>query len=325
MFTNSTKKNTRIFYLEPTWGNSIYAYYFGTIKEIMRIGWDVKIITKKIKSVIELKEIGLRDDDVIIFGYGWIGSDYLHEIYGIEELKNKKICFFHKLQNNYAQKVLFIKNSQIDLILSSTPKTKTIKEDTNINTVLFPYGFDHRLFGTNPNKTKRFDIGFSGALHKTNNYEKDTEFSSHNLRHRAQEKISKYFAGKKFMNGADTLWNRIKSERSYSNILQKSKIWLSTTGPMFDMSARYFQVAGSSSICLSDEIPKEYENIFIKDQNVLVFRKDCSDILDTIANALEDSKKLKAMAIFSRNDALKNHTYKKRGEQLCNLIEKIKN
>ena len=314
----------RLVLLEPIWGNNTYPYYFGTMKEVIRSGVEVEIITEKITSVKDLEKIGLKDEDILIFVYGWLGSEYFHAIEGIENLKNIKICFFHKPFNNYEQKVKFIRESNFALLLSSTPKTKKIKDDTQVETTLFPYGCDSRIFGLHPQKHKKFDIGFSGALHNSIHY-KGVEFASSDLRFRAQQKISKFFAGKKFMNGSDNIWYRIKSTQSYAKVLQKSKVWLSTTGPMNDMSSRYFEVAGSSTISLTNEIPKEYSSIFKDKENVLVFKNDCSNLLDKLANALEDSKHLQEMALHAKNDVMNNHTYIKRSEELLELIEELKN
>tara|TARA_B100000212_G_C27352849_1_gene524471 strand:+ start:678 stop:1652 length:975 start_codon:yes stop_codon:yes gene_type:complete len=319
----ATKSFPKIILIEPIWGNNTYPYYFGTIKEVFNSGVNFSIIKEKITSVKDIKKIGLKDEDVIIFGYGWLGSEYFHKIEGIEDLKNLKLCFFHKPFNNYMKKVKFVRESNFSLLLSSTPKTRKFNKDTNIKTILFPYGCDNRIFGLYPQKNKKFDIGFSGALHNSIHY-KGVEFASQDLRFRAQEKISKYFAGKKFLNGSDNIWYRIKSTKSYARVLQKSKIWLSTTGPMNDMSSRYFEVAGSSSISLTNNIPEEYGSIFKDKKNVIVFKNDCSNILDKLANAIEDSKNLKEMALFARNEVMKNHTYIKRSEELITLIEKLK-
>ena len=319
-----TKKTIpRIILIEPIWGNNTYPYYFGTIKEVIKAGYEVLIIKEKIKKYSELKNKGLRRDDILIFGYGWLGSEYFHEIDGLQDMNNIKICFFHKPFNNYKEKINFIKKSNFSILLSSTPKTKKFKKDTNTDTVLFPYGCDDKIFGLNPNKSKKYDIGFSGALHNAVHY-KGVEFSSQNLRFRAQQKICKYFSGRKFMNGSDNIWSRIKSTKRYAAVLQRSKIWLSTTGPMNDMSSRYFEVNGSSSICLTNSIPEEYKKIFKDKENVLVFKNNCSNLLDTLANILENQKKLQEMAIYSRDFVMRNHTYTKRAIELVEIIEKLR-
>ena len=159
---NSLKKKPkkimpRIILLEPIWGNNTYPYYFGTIKEVILSGYEVVIIKEKIKNCSDLKNNGLKTDDILIFGYGWLGSEYFHEIERLEDLENIKICFFHKPFNNYNEKIEFIKKSKFSILLSSTPKTDKFKEDTDTETVLFPYGCDDKIFGLNPNKTKRYE------------------------------------------------------------------------------------------------------------------------------------------------------------------------
>lgn len=321
--TNLSKANTRIFYIEPQWGDKTYPYYFGTMKEVMETGIEVIVISNKITSIQDLKKIGLQNEDVIIFGYGWLGTELFYEIEGLQDLNNIKICFFHKPFNNLNQKIDFVINSDFSLLLSSTPQTSNFQKLTNIKTVLFPYACDNKIFGLRPNVFKKYDIGFSGALHNAVHY-KDIEFAGTNLRFKAQEKISKYYGGKKFLHGSDNIWMRIRSIHSYAKRLQKSKMWLSTSGPMHDMSSRYFEAAGSSAICLTNTIPKEYSKIFKNGENVIVFKEDCSNLIDSIANTIEDVKGLEAMAQHTRNYIMKNHTYIKRAEELLTLITKIK-
>lgn len=323
MESTLSKSSTQIFLLEPKWGNNTYPYYFGTIKEVITSGIKVKVIHNKIKSVMELKKSGLRDDDIIIFGYGWLGSEIFYNIEGLQDLKNIKICFFHKPFNNLDEKVNFVINSGFSLLLSSTPQTSKFQEMTNTKTILFPYACDSRIFGLKPNTSKKYDIGFSGALHNSIHY-KNIEFAGTNLRFKAHQKIAKYYGGKKFLNGSDNIWFRIRSTRAYAKSIQKSKLWLSTTGPMHDVSPRYFEVTVSSAICLTNSIPKEYSKIFKKGENVIVFKEDCSDLLDSIANIIEDEKRLEAMARHARNEILENHTYIKRAKALINLIEELK-
>ena len=319
---NLSKINIRIFLVEPKWGDNTYPYYFGTIKEVIRSGIEVKIISNKIQSTQDFKKMGLQDDDIIIFGYGWFGNDQFYDIEGLQDLKNIKICFFHKAQNHIDQKINFVKDNNFSLSLSSIPQTSRFEKLTNTKTVLFPYACDSRIFGLNPDKFKKYDIGFSGALH--NNKHKNMEMPGSNLRFAAQEKISNYYGGKKFLNGSDNIWARIRSTRSYAKRLQQSKMWLSTPGPMYDMSSRYFETGGSLAICLTSSIPKEYAKIFKNGENVIVFKDDCSNLLDSIANTIEDEKGLEAMAKHARNEVMKNHTYIKRAEELLILIEQIR-
>lgn len=316
------KLNCRIILIEPQWGNNMYPYYFGTMKEVINSGVEVKVISDRITSVLDLKKVGLRNDDVIIFGYGWLGNELFNEIEGLQDLENIKICFFHKPFNNLKEKIKFVKGSNFSLLLSSTPRTSDFQMHTEIKTVLFPYACDDRVFGKKSRKFKKYDIGFSGALHNAQHY-KDVVFSSSNLRYRAQYKISKYFSGKQFLNGSDNIRSRIRSTRSYAAVLEKSKMWLSTTGPMNDMSSRYFEVAGSGAICLTNAIPDEYAHIFKDGENIKVFSEDCSNLLDTLAGALEDCENLNEMSLHAKNEIMKNHTYVKRSEELLNLIKEM--
>ena len=105
MISERNKNFPRIFLLEPKWGNNTYPYYFGSIKEVMLKGINTVIVKEKISSVEDLKKNGLKKSDIIIFGYGWLGSELFEDITGIEDLNNLKNCFFFKSFNNYTSKI----------------------------------------------------------------------------------------------------------------------------------------------------------------------------------------------------------------------------
>ena len=65
-------QHTKIYLIDPKWGDNTYPYYFGTMKEVIKSGADVVIIKEKIKSVTELVACGLSKRDVVVFGYGWL-------------------------------------------------------------------------------------------------------------------------------------------------------------------------------------------------------------------------------------------------------------
>ena len=313
------QKIPRIIYIDPIWGNNTYPYYFGTIKEIDRLGNNIYFEKKHIKSVREIADGNLGHDDILIFGLGFLGSEFFWEIEGLKDIKNKKICYYHKPFNNQNEKDIFVRESRFDILLSTTPGIQDIKKRTGIDTLLFPYGCDDNVFGLKENPKKKYDIGFSGALHNVNHY-KDVSFSSPNLRDRAQSKIKKYFGGKKYFNGSDSFWKRIFSQHRYARILASSRLWLSTTGPLHDMSSRYFEVGGSGAIPLTNNIPKDYQHIFRDGENIVTFNEDCSNILDRLSDTLDRDNELKDMSKNLRNEVLKSHTYKVRAIELIKII-----
>jgi len=312
----------RIIYLDPKWGDNKYPYYFGTIKEVALLGFEIIHEVRSVKSVKELANGNLKIDDIIVFGLGWFGSEYFWSIEGLHELENKKICFYHKPFNNQEEKDNFVRSSNIDILLSTTPGIKDIELRTKTKTILFPYACNENVFGLNENPKKKYDVGFSGALHAATHY-KGVAFSSPDLRVRAQYKIDKYFGGKKFINGSDKVWKRMRSDAKYARVLASSKTWLSTTGPLHDMSSRYFEVSVSRTVPLTNNIPNDYKHIFRDEENIIVFKEDCSNLLDKLSDAIEKGGLLDEMAGNLRNEILKNHTYKHRAKEFLEIMESI--
>ena len=312
----------RIIYLDPKWGNNMYPYYFGTISELALLGVEIIHEVGQIKSVKELAGGNLRVDDVIVFGLGWFGTEYFWNIDGLDELKNRKIVYYHKPFNNQGEKDQFIRTSNIDILLSTTPGVSDIEARTNTKTILFPYACNDRVFGLKDSPKKKYDVGFSGALHAATHYD-GVAFSSPDLRVRAQYKIDKYFAGKKFINGSDKVWKRMRSDSKYAGVLASSKTWLSTTGPLHDMSSRYFEVSCSRTVPLTNRIPDDYSHIFKADENVIVFKEDCSNLLDKLSDSIENGKVLDEMACNLRDEGLPNHSYKVRAKELLTVMESL--
>ena len=312
----------RIIYFEPKWGNNTYPDYFGVLNELMNLDLDVQLVTSPIRSISELDDFVLKPSDALIFGYGWFGEGHLHHVEGLDQLSNKKIIFFHKPFNNLTEKINFVKNNNFDLLLSSTPGIKKLSDQTGIKSKLFSYGCDSRVFGLHPNRKKKYDVGFSGAFHDKAHFP-GVEFSSPDLRSRAQLKLKKYYGNSKFLNGSDKMFFRIRSTKRYALKLQQSKLWISTTGPMLDLSSRYFEAGISKAVPLTDKIPEDYTEIFKDNENVIVFDTDCQNILDKVANAVEDYRHLEEMANYARSEILEKHTYIRRAKELIEFVERI--
>ena len=133
----------------------------------------------------------------------------------------------------------------------------------------------------------------------------------------------RFYKGKTFINGSDNVRRRMRSTASYAAKIAKSKMWLSTTGPLHDMSSRYFEVSGSGAICLTNKIPDEYSHIFKHGENVIEFNEDCSNLLDILADTIANQSLLTEMSKHTKNEIMKNHTYEKRCEEFLDFIEEL--
>ena len=89
------------------------------------------------------------------------------------------------------------------------------------------------------------------------------------------------------------------------------------------MSSRYFEAGISAAVPLTNRIPEEYKDIFKASENCIVFKEDCSDVLDKLADAIENEKRLAQMANLLREEIIQKHTCEKQAQKLTKVIEEI--
>ena len=312
----------KILYIDPvinTPTSNNYQYYDGVYNELVK-QHEVTLlrgIPDNIEKFLVLNNIHV---DAVVFGLGWFN----HKFFGlIKGLKIPSLCVLFKPQNNLKEKLNFCKINNIDMILTPIPNFESIEKLTGIKTRLFPYGFDEKIFFDRKIE-KKFDIGFSGALHENKHYPPGA-FPVKNIRTKIGNILKSNNSLNTFWSSSDSYQARIPSYKEYSETINSSKVWIATQAAFGDITPRYYEVAASGTLLFCQKVPKNYEHIFIDQYNCIQFDNDLENFEQKLIECLaDDCKRQKIITnanIFFQNE----FTWKKRAENMILYLEEIIN
>lgn len=247
------------------------------------------------------------DGDVLVFGLSWFSSG--ESI--VNDTNIPRVCFVHKKGVDWETKENFAR--QCELVLSSVPNLP-------IKYKLFGYAADPSVFHDR-GLERVYDFGFSGALHNEENYPPGT-FRVPNLRRDIQE-LLKESGFNCFLNGSDSIKQRILSYEKYATKLSESKIWLATTGPDADVGPRYYEVWASKALLFCDRVPGPYRRIFRNGYNCIEFADDLSDFLPKLKHYLENEEEREKIVNRAYRNFITNHTWSARAWDLVDICDKL--
>jgi len=304
----------RILYINPSMFEKAKTYYYyrglyDGLKYVSQCYFYDKVFNDISQP---LSEIGSKPD-AVIFGLCW--CDKPRQISGLSKVNIPVICNIHKMGLNFDQKHSF--SNSCDLVLTSVP---FFEGKFNKPVRLFPYAADIKAVS----KRKLFHVGFSGALHGSKFYP-EGHFYSDDLRERIQTllaKTQKYW--KCFLKGSDNIKDRIDNYEQYRRTIGHSKVWIATTGPLHDITPRYYEVMASKSLLFCNTIPETYKDILVDGKNCVSFKEDLSDFVEKLRFYLSNREKRRYIVNKAYKDFIEKHTWQKRAEGLCSIIRNMK-
>ena len=255
---------------------------------------------------------------MIIFGLSWFGK---HKYYKkIKNLECHSICFIFKPSIHLKEKLEFCKINQVDLILTPHSQFEDFSRIANIPTKLFPYGFDPSIFKPR-NLEKKYDIGFSGALHAENIYP-DGAFKNKNIRSKIHDLLKNINKINYFWKSTDVLETaRIHDNIEYAEPVNSSKIWIATQAAFGDITPRYFEIMGSGTLLFCEKNDGLYRSIFKNRKNCIEFKSDLSDFLSLLNDLVENEQEIRNISSNGYSDAQQFHTWDIRAKELISIIE----
>ena len=298
----------------------MYQYYGDLFRELGELAQvyfyqgpapDVAALLKQIDDLI----------DGVIFGLGYFAQSdaiFYNKIKDLDEIDTPVVCMLHKPQNMLKEKLNFCKVNNVDLILDSQSTHKEFQKITGIKTVRSPFTATPRHFFPRA-VPKIYDIGFCGALHGDGKIEGETR----DLRSRAHEKLQEKDFNV-YWNSSNTLDYRIDSTEEYATKINQCKVWLATTGPVLDVSPRYFEVMLSKTLLMCNKMPEQYEDYFTDGVNCVMFDNDLNNFNDKLTYYLENDKERNAIIETAYETAVNNYTWKHMALNLIGYIKEIK-
>ena len=185
---------------------------------------------------------------------------------------------------------------------------------------LFPYGFDPSIFKPR-NLEKKYDIGFSGALHAENIYPYGA-FKKKNIRSKIHDLLKNINKINYFWKSTDVLETaRIHDNIEYAETVNSSKIWIATQAAFGDITPRYFEIMGSGTLLFCEKNDGRYRSIFKNRTNCIEFKSDLSDFLSLLNDLVENEQEIRNISSNGYSDAQQFHTWDIRAKELISIIE----
>ena len=308
-----------ILYLDPYSDTSYskrYLYYEGLYNSLIKTN-NVYLHRDLIIDYNEIKRDIPITPDVIIFGLSWFEK---HKYFDkINNLDVPSVCFIFKPAADLQKKIDFCKINQIDLILTPHNQFEKFSEMAGIPAKLFPYGFDPNIFKPR-NLEKKYDVGFSGALHGANHYP-DGAFKNKNIRSKIHYLLKNINEINFFWKSTDVLETaRIHDNIEYAETINSSKIWIATQAAYGDITPRYFEIMGSGTLLFCEKNPVEYRTVFKDGYNCIEFNSSLDNFEELLIKQLNSPSGIEKVCEQSIKDAHLYHTWDQRGKKLIKLL-----
>ena len=301
-----------------------YQYYGDVFRELKLLAqvYLLQGVPTNINEILSQIDGGV---DCIIFGLGYFAQshpDFYKIIEGLNTVNIPVVCMIHKPQTMLNQKLDFCEFNQVDLIVDSQWTCKEFQAKTGIKSIRLPFTAAPRLFYPREVQ-KKYDIGFSGALHgKENDGRQKIQGPTANLRERVYEKLVAKNRNT-FWNSSNTMEYRINSVEEYATKINECKMWLATTGPVNDVSPRYFEVMMSKTLLLCNNMPEPYEDYFTDGVNCVMFSNDLSDFDEKLDYYLSNESEMNQIIETAYDTAINNYTWHHMAKKLIEQIKEL--
>ena len=298
----------------------MYQYYGDLYRELRKLV-KVYLYQEPISDMGELLNSAPIKFDCVIFGLGYFAQNNAfayRKISGLNELDVPVVCMLHKPQTMLSEKLQFCKTNNVDLLLDSQCTHKEFEKITGVKTMRFPFTATPQYFYPR-DVSKIYDIGFCGALHGNGKIEGPTRDLRERVYKELQEKEFNVY-----WNASNTLDYRINSKEEYATKINQCKIWLATTGPVLDVSPRYFEVMLSKTLLFCNNMPEQYEEFFEDGINCVMFENDLSNFKEKLTYYLENDEERESIINKAYELAIDNYTWKHMALNLLKEIEELK-
>lgn len=305
--------------------NYTYQYYGDLYRELKELA-EVTLVQGVPRDMKELLINLGHPVDCVIFGLGYFAQSngaFYNKINNLSNIRIPVVCMIHKPQTMLEEKLNFCKINNVDLIIDSHITYKEFEEKTGVKSIRIPFTATPKVYHPRAVE-KKYDIGFSGALHGKENDGRQKIFGpTANLRERVYERLVARNQNM-FWNSSNTMEYRINSTEEYATKINECKIWLATTGPMLDVSPRYFEVMLSKTLLLCNEMPEQYEHYLTDGVNCVTFKNDLSDFDEKLDYYLNNESEMNKVIETAYETAIENYTWNHMARKLTKQIEELK-
>ena len=295
----------------------LYQYYGDLYRELKKIA-DVQLHEDPIADWgTWLKN---KTFDCIIFGLGYFAqrnSAAYKELKGLKEVKIPVVCLLHKPQTMLKEKLYFCKVNRVSLLVDSQITYNQFAELLETPPIRIWFTADPAVYYPRPVEVL-YDVGFCGASHGDGKIQGPTA----NLRDRIYQQILPHNLNL-FWHRQTKPSDRITSVEEYATKINQCKIWIATTGPMIDVSPRYFEVMLSKTLLLCNKMPLQYENVFQDGVNCVMYENDLSDFDEKINYYLSNDEERNRIIETAHHTVVNNYTSRHMALKLLSKIKEL--
>jgi len=300
-----------------------YPYkYYGDLYRELKLIHNIQVYQGHVSNINDILNM-YSNIECVIFDLGYFAQKDINcfsEIGGMKELNIPKVAYFHKPQTMLNEKLNFCKINGFDLFVDSQVTHKEHGKLSNCESIRLPFVASEKEFYPR-DVSKIYDLGFSGTMRLITPQGK-VEGPTRDIRDRLYKKIAERASFYTiFWNAHHSSADRISSIEEYATKINQSKIWLATTGPTKDISPRFFEVMLSKTLLFCNDMPYEYEGMFVDGENCIMYKNDLSDFYDKFDYYLNNEIDRNRIVETAYSDALNRYTWKCMAD---NLISKVK-
>ena len=302
-----------------------YPYkYYGDLYRELKLIHNIQVYQGHVSNINDILNM-YSNIECVIFDLGYFAQKDINcfsEIDGMKELNIPKVAYFHKPQTMLNEKLNFCKINGFDLFVDSQVTHKEHGKLSNCESIRLPFVASEKEFYPR-NVSKIYDLGFSGTMRLITPQGK-VEGPTRDIRDRLYKKIAERASFYTiFWNAHHSSADRISSIEEYATKINQSKIWLATTGPTRDISPRFFEVMLSKTLLFCNDMPYEYEGMFVDGENCIMYKNDLSDFYDKFDYYLNNEIDRNRIVENAHSDALNRYTWKCMADNLISKVEEI--
>ncbi len=331
------------------YGGAYYQHQFtealGRAHRIFRYGPELEGYDRG-HSIADVLKLCPFQPDLICFAAGWEIEDTAipefdpHPAIRVSDIDIPSVMVLNKEYKKLDQKFRFMRDNGVKLVFTTHHHYRKWQERTGVPFVHFPFAVDPALFNDYAER-KRYDLGFSGALHEmwtdTRVRIKDRLYLQWPV------KAPRYWRTRLFWNdGGGTsksvfhymyrfrggyrlskiLGFTLPTGTDYARVINSSKIWLSTPSAVDLVGTRFYEIMASKTLLFCSDSPA-YEGLFEDGIHCVTFNPDLSDFDDKLFHYLRNDDERERIVERGYAYVMENHTWDRRIEQFSSTVEHI--
>ena len=323
-------KQLGILVLQPDfsrYGSAYYQHQFtqalGRAHRVYQYGPGLAGYDKR-HSIEDVLRLCPFEPDLICFAAGWELEDPAvpeydpHPAIRTSHLGTPSVMVLNKEYKKLDRKFRFIQENRIQTVFTVHHHFERWQEQVGVPFLRFPFAVDPELF-KDRGEAKRYDVGFSGALHEQWT---DVRVRIRNhlfLRHPL--KAPRYWRIRVCWPGR---WRRRPHGEHYARLINRSRLWISTPSAVELVGPRFYEVMACRTLLFCSR-SEAYSGLFEDGEHCVMFEPDLNDFDDKLFHYLEHDSEREAIIERAYEHVRGRHTWDRRIQEFTHAVNALVN